>query len=211
MPKLIDISVPIQPGMPLWPDSEPLEVRQLARLSDGDIANITGLYTGSHTGTHIDAPLHFIDGGKTTEEIPLETLVGTCQVLDMRGKRHISAEDLVEAGIFPHVDKLLFKTDNSRLWAQPTHPFHHDFCALTLDAAEWVVEQKIRLVGIDYLSIQRFHDPFDTHVELLRSEVVILEGLDLRFVEPNIYKLICLPLKVRSVEGMMARAVLETI
>ena len=211
MPRIIDISVPLQPGLPQWPGSDPLQIRQLDSLAAGAVANVTYLQTGSHTGTHIDAPLHFIDGGKTTDEIPLEKLVGTCQVLDFTGKSAIAAADLAAAGVQPDIGKLLFRTDNSRFWDNPVHAFREDFCALTLDACQWVVDHGIHLVGIDYLSIQLYEDSFDSHVVLLSAEVVIVEGLDLRNAVPGIYKLSCLPLKVRGVEGMMARAVLETI
>lgn len=211
MPGIIDISVPLQPGLPQWPGSDPLQIRQVDSLAEGAVANVTFLQTGSHTGTHIDAPLHFIDGGKTTDEIPLEKLVGTCQVLDFTGRGVITAADLEQAGVQPGIGKLLFRTDNSRFWDKPVHAFREDFCALSLDACKWVVAQGIHLVGIDYLSIQLYEDTFEPHVVLLSAEVVILEGLDLRAALPGMYKLICLPLKVRGVEGMMARAVLEAI
>jgi arylformamidase len=179
-------------------------------MKNGGVANVTRIETGSHTGTHIDAPLHFVDGGKTTAEIPLENLVGPCQVVDMTGKTKITAADLDLLDLPQGTQKLLFKTDNSRLWEDMTHSFFEEFCALTADAALWVVEHGIHLVGIDYLSIQLYHDTFDTHVILLSNEVVIVEGLDLRKVAPDAYRLICLPLKMEGVEGTLARAVLET-
>ena len=178
-------------------------------MKNGSDANVTRFETGSHTGTHIDAPLHFVDDAKTTLEIPLEKLVGPCQVVDLQGKTKISAADLEALNLLPGVEKLLFKTDNSRLWDNMTHSFYEDFCALTADAAQWVVDHSIHLVGIDYLSIQLYHDSFETHVILLSNEVVIVEGLDLRHVEPGAYRLICLPLKIKGVEGTLARAILE--
>jgi arylformamidase len=132
-------------------------------------------------------------------------------VLDFTGKSAITAADLEAAPVQPGIGKLLFLTDNSRLWDHPVHAFREDFCALTLGACQWVVDQGIHLVGIDYLSIQCYEDSFDSHVVLLSAEVVILEGLDLRNAAPGIYKLSCLPIKVKGVEGMMARAVLETV
>lgn len=209
MPKLIDISVTLQPGLPVWPTNKPLSITRVDSMKNGSLANVTRFETGSHTGTHIDAPLHFVDDAKTTEEIPLEKLVGPCRVVDFRGKTKITAADLEALGLEDHVEKLLFKTDNSRLWENMTHPFYEDFCALTSDAAQWVADHGIHLVGIDYLSIQLFHDSPETHVILLSAEVVILEGLDLREVEPGNYRLICLPLKIKGVEGTLARAVLE--
>lgn len=211
MPQLIDISVPVNPHLPVWPGEPQPSITHKFRMSEGSDANVTHLAVGSHTGTHIDAPLHFVDGGKTTLEIPLEKLVGPCQVVDFQGKKSISAADLAALHLPEGTQKILFKTDNSRLWADPTHSFFEDFCALTADAAQWVVDHGIHLVGIDYLSIQRYHDSFETHVILLSAETVILESLDLRFVEPGSYRLICLPLKVEGVEGTLARAVLEVL
>ncbi|MBI1224245.1 MAG: cyclase family protein [Bacteroidetes bacterium] len=207
--KLIDISVPLNPKLPVWPGEQHPSITHKFRMSEGADANVTQLAFGSHTGTHIDAPLHFVDGGKTTIEIPLEKLVGPCQVVDCQGKTSITANDLKALHLPSGTEKILFKTDNSRYWADPTHPFVEDFCALTADAAQWVVDNGIHLVGIDYLSIQLYHDSLDTHVILLSKETVIVEGLDLRFVEPGPYRLICLPLKIEGVEGTLARAILE--
>ncbi len=209
MPQLIDISVTLQPAMPIWPGNKPFSITQTDRIKSGSVANVTRLETGSHTGTHIDAPLHFVDDAKTTEEIPLEKLVGACQVIDLQGKTSITAADLAKVKLLRGVKKLLFKTDNGKLWENPVHPFYEDFCALTAAAAQWVTDKGIHLVGIDYLSIQLFHDSPETHVILLSKEVVILEGLDLRHVQPGKYRLVCLPLKIKGVEGTLARAILE--
>jgi arylformamidase len=195
--------------LPVWPTNRPLSITQVEKIKNGSVANVTRMETGSHTGTHIDAPLHFVDDAKTTLEIPLEKMVGSCQVVDCQGKTKITAADLAGLPLMPGIEKLLFKTDNSRLWDDLSHPFYENFCALTADAAQWVVDKGIHLVGIDYLSIQLYHDGPETHVILLSNEVVILEGLDLRHVEPGLYRLICLPLKVKGVEGTLARAVLE--
>ncbi len=209
MPKIIDISVPLSPGLPVWTGESRLVVTKNSDMEKGDDANVSHLQFGSHTGTHIDAPLHFVKDGKTTEEIPLGKLIGPCLVVDCRGKTKITAADLDSLNIPIGTEKLLFKTDNSKLWEQPEHEFYLDFCALTADAAQWVVDHGIHLVAIDYLSIQKYYDPIDTHVILLSNEVVIVENVDLRFVEPGEYRLVCLPLKIKGVEGTLARAVLE--
>ncbi len=209
--KLIDISVPINPRLPVWPGEPQPNITQKMSMSEGADANVTHFAVGNHTGTHIDAPLHFVKDGKSTIEIPLEKLVGPCQVVNCCGKKSITAADLTALHLPSNTKKLLFKTDNSRLWQDPTHQFQEDFCALTLDAAQWVVDNGIHLVGIDYLSIQLFHDNFETHVILLSNETVIVESLDLREVEPGTYRLICLPLKIEGVEGTLARAILETL
>ncbi|HFA47541.1 MAG TPA: cyclase family protein [Bacteroidetes bacterium] len=209
MPKIIDISVPLSPQLPVWTGEAPVSIEHKMSINNGDDANVTFLKMGSHTGTHIDAPLHFVKDGKTTEEIPLEKLIGPCVVLDCRGLKKISAADLDKLNIPPGTEKLLFKTDNSKRWNQPKHEFYLDYCALTADAAQWVVDHGIHLVAIDYLSIQLYYDPIDTHVILLSNEVVIIENIDLRNVGAGAYRLICLPLKIEGVEGTLARAVLE--
>lgn len=211
MRNIIDISVPMHPMLPVWPTNRPVSIEHLQSIKNGAVANATHFSTNSHTGTNIDAPLHFVDDAKTTEEIPLDKLIGPCQVVDFQKKTKITADDLSQSGIAPGTEKLLFKTDNSRLWDDLSHPFYEDYCALTADAAQWVVDHQIHLAGIDYLSIQLYHDSPDTHVILLSNEVVILEGIDLRQVQPGAYRLICLPLKIKGVEGTMARAVLETL
>ena len=209
MPKIIDISVPLSPQLPVWTGEAPVSIEHKMSINNGDDANVTFLKMGSHTGTHIDAPLHFVKDGKTTEEIPLEKLIGSCVVLDCRGLKKISAADLDKLNIPQGTEKLLFKTDNSKRWNQPKHEFYLDYCALTADAAQWVVDHGIHLVAIDYLSIQLYYDPIDTHVILLSNEVVIIENIDLRNVGAGAYRLICLPLKIEGVEGTLARAVLE--
>lgn len=207
---LIDISVPLSPGLPVWTGENRFTLTHKARMSEGADANVTHLAMGSHTGTHIDAPLHFVDGGETTEEIPLAKLVGPCEVVDFQGLKEITADNLAtKFAERKPTGKLLFKTDNSRLWDNPKHEFYLDYCALTAGAAQWCVDNGVHLVAIDYLSIQLYYDPKDTHVILLENEVVIVENVDLREVAEGAYRLICLPLKVEGVEGTLARAVLE--
>ncbi len=207
---LYDITVPTHPELPVWKDDNKAEIWQSARIADGDICNVSNLKMGVHTGTHIDAPLHFVDGGKTTNEIPLLQLVGKCFVVALEGRKEITAQDLKSAKIPLDTSKLLIKTDNSRLWKDLSHPFYEDYCALTPDAAEWVRERGISLVGIDYLSISLFKDPPEiVHQILLEAEIVIVEGLNLTDISAGHYQLHCLPMKVRGVDGIPARAILE--
>jgi len=191
MKKIIDITVPLSSRLPVWTDSHGVNISRLMEI-EKDGWTVSRLDIDVHSGTHIDAPLHIVPNGKTTNEIPLEKLIGNC-ILPKDTKR------------------LLCKTDNSRHWGNIHHEFRTDFCSLTADAAQWVVDNKIELVGIDYHSIQLYHDPPDTHQILLENEVVILETLNLLDVEPGEYRLICLPLKVEGVEGISVRAVLEKI
>ena len=211
MKKIIDISVPLSPELPVWPNDQKVEIFQQSSIKIGEAFNLTNIKISSHTGTHIDAPLHFIENGNPIEKIPLDKLIGKCQVIDCRGLKKITANDLEKSNIPVGTEKLLIKTDNSILWENPKHTFKKDYCALTADAAQWVADNNIHLIGIDYASIQLYTDPPDTHVILLSNEIVILENIDLRFVEPNEYRLICLPIKINGVEGTVARVVLEIV
>lgn len=211
MSAYIDISVPLHPELPVWPGNPKVRLFSTLQLSKGDMANVSHMEINVHSGTHIDSPLHFIDNGKTTAEIALDRFIGPCQVVSFEGQKTITAEGLEALKLPKDTKRLLFKTDNSQKWSDPGHPFDTEFCAITLDAAHWIVDRGIELVGIDYLSIQLYHDSFDTHVVLLGNEVVILETLNLTGVAPGPYKLICLPLSARGVEGIPARAVLEKI
>lgn len=207
--KIFDVSVPLHADLPVWPSAPKIAVVRTEDMGAGAGANVSDISMNAHSGTHIDAPLHFIHNGKTTEQIDLDRFIGPCQVVDARGISTITAAWLTSQLQTPKSKRLLFKTDNSDHWVNMSHPFVEDFCALSLDAAQWVVDHGIELVGIDYLSIQSYHDDFRTHQVLLGNEVVIVETLDLRAVEPGMYELICLPLKVRNVEGIPARVILR--
>lgn len=204
-----DISVPLHPDMVLWPGSYGVHRHRTLEPDANNVITISRLDLCMHSGTHIDAPLHFIPGTGTTAEIPLQQLVGPCYVADFRGKAVITAADLKALELPANVHKLLLKTDNSNFWNDPEHRFNTGYCALTLDAAQWVAQSPIHLIGIDYLSIQLFDGPDETHVALLKDGVVILETLDLREVPPGYYQLYCLPLKVQGVEGVPVRAILQ--
>jgi len=203
---IYDVSVPLRPGMPTYEGEPGPELRVLKSIAKGDSANVTSLSLGSHTGTHIDAPHHFLDGRETVEKLPLDSLVGPAQVVEYRGAAHIGAVDL-EALVPAGTERLLLKTANGRFWDDDA--FHPDFIGLTGDAARRLVERGIQLVGIDYLSIEQFHSPtHEVHHVLLAAGVVIIEGLDLRSVAPGPYFLVCAPLKVVAAEGAPARVFL---
>ncbi len=205
--KVHDISVPLRQDMPTYVD-EPgpkLEFRKL--LSKGDSATVSVLSLGSHTGTHVDAPSHFLDGGPGVESLPLDALVGAAYVAEFGGESHITAADLDSMTIPADCQRLLFKTSNGRFWEDSQ--FHTEFIALAPDAARALAERGLKLVGIDYLSIEKFRArPHEVHQTLLASGVVILEGVDLRRVAPGEYLLVCAPLNVVGAEGAPARAFL---
>jgi arylformamidase len=204
---IYDVSVPLRLGMPTYAGEPGPELQYLKQIARGDSANVTALSLGSHTGTHVDAPHHFLDGRSTVEEMPLESLVGTAQVVELTEQRHITAADLEAAGIPAASRRLLLKTPNSAFWDHDD--FHTDFVGLTGDAALWLVDHGFFLIGIDYLSIEQFRSPtHEVHKTLLEAGVIILEGLDLMHVPPGAYTLVCAPLKVVGADGAPARVFL---
>jgi len=205
----IDITLNLQNNLPTWPKSEGIRIFQSGWRSRGDGANFTRLETDVHMGTHVDAPFHYFEDGKTVEELDLNVLLGECCVADFTGVKKITADHLENKNIPEDCTRLLLKTDNSDLWASGNMEFQEDFVALTADAAEWVVDHGIELIGIDYLSIQRFDGKQRTHEALLENEVVILEAVNLHEVEEGRYRLYCLPLKIKGSDGAPARAILE--
>ncbi len=207
--RIYDISLPLSQNLPVWPGDPALDIHLLESMEAGAHANVSGMSTGVHIGTHVDAPHHFLNDGRTVEQLALNALVGPCYVAqlpdDIDG---IDAEVLEGIPVPPGVERVLFGTRNSHLWARGETGFQKDFVALSEDGAEWLVERKVRLVGIDYLSIAPFGDSEPTHLTLLKAGVVIVEGLDLSGVLRGFYDLYCLPLKLVGAEGAPARAIL---
>jgi arylformamidase len=204
---IYDVSVPLRPGMPTYAGEPGPALDFLKLIAHGDSANVSALSLGSHTGTHVDAPHHFLDGESTVEAMPLESLVGPVQVIERAEARYISAADLEAASIPRGARRLLLKTPNSRFWDD--EEFHTDFVGLTSDAADWLVHREFVLVGIDYLSIEQFRSPgHEVHKALLGAGVIIVEGLDLRAVRPGAYTIACAPLKVVGADGAPTRVFL---
>jgi arylformamidase len=212
--RIYDVSVPLSAKTPTYPGDPGIEIRQWAALANGDAANVSLLYIGAHTGTHVDAPAHFIEGAGRVEFLALEALIGPAQVVEVPDRIVTIDASFVSAHCQPGYERILFKTRNSKFWAIEEPVFQTDFTHIDLGAAQQLVSQGAKLVGIDYLSIERFKSKtHETHVALLSKGIVILEGLDLREVTPGIYELICLPLKIAggTGDGAPARAVLRTI
>jgi arylformamidase len=157
----------------------------------------------------VDAPSHFLVNGATVEQLSLEVLIGTAVVAYLPKVSAIAASDLEDLALPSGIERLLLRTRNSELWEAGVAEFRKDYVALTLDAAQWVVDQNISLIGVDYLSVQRYGDSALTHQVLLESGVVILEGLNLADIKPGGYELICLPIRLVGAEGAPARAVLR--
>ncbi|MEM7480881.1 MAG: cyclase family protein [Acidobacteriota bacterium] len=208
---MIDISVPLDAGLPLWPGSPGYRISSLAALGCDSDANVSLLAMDLHTGTHIDAPRHFLADGATVEEIALETLVGRAWVAEVPTQGDIGPTELDALSLPPGIERLLLRTPNSALWSEHPGEFRKDFAALSLAGAHWIVERGIRLFGIDYLSVQRFADGPETHRVLLRAGVVLLESVNLSAVKPGPYDLTCLPLSLIGTEAAPARAILRPL
>jgi arylformamidase len=199
----IDASVTIRPRMPIYPGDPGVRIELAKSIARGDPANVTHLDLGAHTGTHVDAPRHFIPEGKAAGELPLDPLVGRCVVVDVGTACGQLDRATIESIELPHgSERILLKTTNSELWEQDT--FNPEFVRLNADGARALVDHSVRLVGIDYLSVG---DP-DAHRLLLGAGIGVIEGLDLRGVDPGGYFLACLPLKIADSDGAPARALL---
>jgi arylformamidase len=209
--KIHDVTLTLRPGMTTWGNEAGPELRPLRRIANGDSANVSVLTLADHTGTHVDPPIHFIDGGATVDALPVDALLGECVVLAYDGDTSITGEWLEAARVPKAATRLIFKTRNSRLWADPSHPVTRDIVAVGASAARWCVDRGVRLVGIDYLTIEPQGPEkagYPTHHTLLGAGVVIVEGLDLRDIRPGTYDLICAPLKIAGGDGAPARVFL---
>lgn len=203
-----DISVPIREAMVTFEGDPLVHLERVSSMDEGAVCNVSRLDFGVHTGTHVDAPVHFIDGAAGIETVAVDVLVGPALVVDARAvDGSFDAAAIESLAIPPGTERLIFRSRNSGLWDEPA--FVTSFSGITEDGARALVDLGVRLVGIDYLSIAPFGDPTPTHVALLSAGVVILEGLDLRAVEPGDYELICLPILIPGSDGGPARAIVR--
>ncbi len=205
---IYDISLPISATLVVWPGDPPIRITHPTHFSQGDTAMVSRIDMGAHTGTHIDAPLHFIENGVSVEALDIKQLIGPALVLHVPNADALSATILETLAIPLHTRRVLFRTRNSKYWAEGKHTFSKDFVAVTEDGARWLVDRGIQVVGVDYLSVAPFKDITTPHRILLNAGVIPLEGLDLSAVPPGLYQLICLPLKMAGLEGAPARAIL---
>lgn len=198
--KIYDVTVGLSETMPIYAGDPTVTICAAKSIAGGDSANVSQISLGVHSGTHVDAPNHFIEGTRRVHELDPQKLVGPCRVIGV--PEDVSAIEPQHVGSTDGVERVLFKTRNSAFWAEPERGFRKDFTYITPDTAKLLVEDGIVLVGIDYLSIEKSGSPgHPVHVALLEKEVVILEGLDLRQIEPGDYELICLPLKYEGAGG----------
>ncbi len=207
--KYWDISVSISKDLPVWPGDPKVLVERVSRIEDGANANVSRMDIGCHTGTHVDAPFHFLPEGKTIESLSLEALIGPVQVIRIPDDFSVITGDLVRAcGIKSDMKRVLFKTYSSTFWSKYGSQFRTEFVGIDESGAKALVELGVYLVGTDYLSVSPFKQSRPTHEAFLNASVVLLEGLDLTGVEAGEYNLVCLPLKLQGADGAPARAVL---
>ena len=208
---IYDITVPMRSGMPVYEGDPSIDIQPWSALAKGDSANVSFLHFGAHTGTHVDAPAHFIEGARKIDALSLEALIGPARVIRVPDEFAEIDPDFLAACDFDQVERILFHTRNSSFWKEG---FRKDFTHLLPEAAQILVERGVKLVGTDYLSIEKFHSGHHrTHLALLSNNVVIVEGLNLSDIEPGDYELICLPLKIAggAGDGAPARVVLRTL
>jgi len=206
--KWIDVSVTIKPGMAHWPDNPAIRVDRMLDMEKGDVCNVSVLSFGSHTGTHMDAPLHFLRNGKSLDKMPLDATIGPARVIEIKDKEAVKVEEIANQRIKPG-ERILFKTRNSKN-AWKSDDFDKNFIYISKEAAVFLAKAKVMTVGIDYLSVGGFFkDGKETHDALLSAGIWVIEGLNLAKIKPGKYELNCLPIKVLNSDGAPARALLR--
>jgi arylformamidase len=204
--KLIDVSVPFDATLPTYPGNTPFSLEAIKRIARGDSSNVSTIHMSAHGGTHVDAPRHYFDAAAGADALPLDMLVGRTRVIEITSRR-IDAADLEPIDLSEDV-RVLIKTHNSRRWGSPEFP--PDFVGVTEAGARHLVDHGVKVVGVDSLSVEEFKKPgAPAHHVLLGGGTIVIEGLNLRDVEPGIYDMLCLPLRVVGSDGAPARVVLR--
>ncbi|MBI4302916.1 MAG: cyclase family protein [Chloroflexi bacterium] len=206
----IDISVPLRDGMEHWPTDPAVRIERTSDIESGDSHTLSSITMGSHTGTHIDAPLHFLRGGAGVDLMPPEATIGRARIIEIRDAESIKISELVGQAIRPG-ERILFKTRNSTQ-AWQAGKFVEDFVFLSEEAARFLADRRVRLVGVDYLSVGSYRGGGSrVHQALLGAGVWILEGLNLSSAKPGRYELVCLPLRLMGGDGAPARAIIRPV
>jgi arylformamidase len=207
--RIWDVSMPVRTGGLVYPNNPPISITPVQSIAAGNTANVSRIDLGSHTGTHVDAPLHFMDGGAGVDELPLDVLIGPARLIAFGDDVLAVGEAELRRHDLQGVTRLLIRTRNSAWLASGSTEFHPDFTHVAPDGAEYLVSLGVRLVGVDYLSVEQFHSPHHkTHKTLLENSVVIVEGMMLGDPPPGNYELICLPMLLAGLDGAPSRAVL---
>jgi arylformamidase len=206
--QIYDITLTIENGMPVWPGDPEVKVERIREIGNDSYMNLSQICMSVHTGTHVDAPLHFLPKGVGVDQISLKLLTGRVYVLEMLKANLITAEALEKADIPPRTRRLIIKTRNSQLWSSKNQVFEKDFVGISPDGAQFLVDHGVKLVGIDYLSIAPYKQGQIPHEIFLKAGVVLVEGLNLSKVSQGRYSLYCLPIKIFNSDGAPARAIL---
>ena len=207
--RIWDVSVPLRHGGLVYPGNPPITITPVQSIAAGNTANVSRIDLGTHTGTHVDAPLHFMDGGAGVDELPLDALIGPARLIAFDDDVRVVGEAELRRHDLTGVTRLLIRTRNSAWLASGTTEFHPDFTNVAPDGAEYLVSLGVRLVGVDYLSVEQFRSPHHrTHKTLLSNGVVIVEGMVLSEPPPGDYELYCLPILLAGLDGAPTRAVL---
>lgn len=205
--KLFDVTIPLDENLPVYPGNTPFSLEPIKRLSRGDSSNVSSFHLSAHSGTHVDAPRHFFDDGVGADALPLELLLGRARVIEVESRSGVGRDELAGLDLSDDL-RVLIKTRNSRLWG--SREFRSDYVGVTEEGARYLLGQGVKVVGIDYLSVEQFKKPgAPAHRVLLGGGVVIIEGLNLRDVEPGTYEMLCLPLRVVGADGAPARVLLR--
>jgi len=206
---IIDISIPLSEKTPVWEGYKGISVPRVAKIEEGSDFNVSRIELGVHAGTHIDAPYHVFKNGSTVDQIPLGNLIGRVQVVEIPdGISVINKNCLMNLDFQDGIDRILFKTSNSIYWETDPFSFNKEYVAINSEGAEYLANMDLRLVGVDYFSVSSYDDLKQPHLILLKRGIILLENIDLRQVVPEIYQLICLPLKIIDTDGAPVRAVL---
>lgn len=204
--RIYDISMGVREGMITWPGDAPVKIQRVKSMSRGDRLNLSRLEMSAHTGTHMDAPIHFVDGAGGIDTISPTLMIGPALVVEMPGVKMIGENDLKNAHIPPGVHRLILKTDNVDLLGKSV--FNESYSCIAPDGARSLVDMGVRLIGVDYLSVAEFGRGDEVHRIFLTQGVVIVEGLDLRGVPAGMYHMVALPVKISGADGAPARVVL---
>lgn len=205
----IDISIPLTTGMVHYPGDPVVRIEREQDIARGDAATVSSVFMSAHSGTHVDAPLHFLAGGRPVDEVPFDAMTGKARVIEVRDDESIKAAEIEACGV-ERGEILLFKTRNSALWADRS--FNPGYVYLSTEAAALLVKKKVRTVGIDYLSVGGFErNEAEAHRLLLEASVCIIEGLDLSAARPGAYEFLCLPLRIAGGEAAPARAIIRPL
>jgi len=207
--RIYDVTLTLSPSLPVWPGDPVIVLERIEKIEDGANANVSRMDMSVHSGTHVDAPYHFLGGNTpTVEQLPLNLLTGRALVVYLPETDRIDATALGKVNIPTGTRRVLFKTRNSEIWLRGETTFQTDFVGISPDGAEFLIQRGVKLVGIDYLSIAPYKQSRPTHLILLKAGVVVVEGLDLSQVSPGRYMLYCLPLKLAGCDGAPARVIL---